>query len=65
MTSHRMRRGVGERLVEAVIDLGCEECTDIFLAGRVMMDMLGRGRADEWLWRSKAVECVCSQALTG
>lgn len=65
MTSHIMRRGTGERLVDAMIDLGRKECTDIFLAGRVMMDMLGSGRVDEWLWRSKAVGCVCSQALTG
>lgn len=51
MTSHRMRRSIGERFVEVIIDLGLKEYMDIFLA--VMTDMLRRGRVDERLWRKR------------
>lgn len=41
MTNCWMRRGIGNRFMEVMIDLGLKECIDIFLA--VMTDMLRRG----------------------
>lgn len=38
-------KDIGETFVEAIIDLGLEECMGVFLADGVMTNMLGRGKS--------------------